>query len=88
VLRRIDELFGRDIRLHKNWIPYGTVCSEINWWALKYCSEYIPKIWDYIKDWLPDNFSAGDSKKTLYKLYNDGIIKLDKEKMSEKSIDK
>ena len=74
--RAINEIFHNDIRLHKNWFPNGTVCSEINWWTLKYASEYIPKIWDYIKYWNPDTFHSGDNKRVLYDMLNDGIIQL------------
>ena len=72
VWRRINEWVGRDIRNKSRFFTFtkkGTVCSEINWFALimtgVISSEY-SFISEEIKRWLPNNFHSGDNKKVLY----------------------
>jgi len=76
IWRRVCELFG--FTMTRAWNPFknNVRCSQINWYALLYCSDYIPEIKDHLFAYKPENFHSGDNQDLLYLLAEKTLISL------------
>ena len=63
---------SRDPRNWNNWFINGTLCSELDWWALNLQEQFYNN--DEIKNWLQlwnsNNFSPKDTEDTVQKFNN------------------